>query len=257
MPMRRIVVAAFAAAIVTSSLSAQQPNQARQFEAASVKRNNTLDFVLSTPRVQGETFTARQVWVELLISYAYSIPIRELVEGPGWVRESSGEYYDVVAKAAPGSLRDDVQAMVRGLLEDRFKLRLRREKREIPVYLLMRLDERGGLGPNLKPAVNECPPRATCGVSGVGYSRGLAQPWSMLLQSIVNAVRDRRVLDRTGLSGRFDFDLTFRQALSADPGEPGVDIFTAVQQQLGLKLEPAREPFEVGVIEHIERPTPD
>jgi uncharacterized protein (TIGR03435 family) len=246
-----------AAVIATSPVSAQQPSQTRRFEAASVKRNVTDDFVLRTPRVEGETFTARQVWVELLISYAYGIPTREIVEGPDWVREAAREGYDIVAKVAPGSSREDVQAMVRGLLEDRFKLRLRREKRPMPVYLLMKLEEGGSLGPNLTPAVKECPPKTTCGVSGAGYSRGQAQPWSMVLQSITNAVRDRRVLDRTGLSGRFDYDLTYRLTLSADPGEPGVDIFTAVRQQFGLKLEPAREPFDVGVIEHVERPTPD
>ena len=78
-----------------------------------------------------------------------------------------------------------------------------------------------------------------------------------MLQSITNAIPDRRVIDQTGLTGKFDFELAFRRGLSADPNDPQTDIFTAVRQQLGLKLEPGRMPFEVGVIERIERPTPD
>jgi uncharacterized protein (TIGR03435 family) len=197
------------------------------------------------------------VWVAFLISTAYGIPMREVVDGPGWIYEDgSNDRFDVVAKAAPGSSRQDMQAMLRHMLEDRFKLRLRREKREMPVYLLTTMDPGGKLGPNLRRPARDCAPKCE-GVAGADYARGQGANWARVLQSITNAVEDRRVIDQSGLSGTFDFELTFRRNLTSDPNDPRVDIFTAVRQQFGLKLEPGRAPFEVGVIERVERPTPD
>jgi uncharacterized protein (TIGR03435 family) len=147
--------------------------------------------------------------------------------------------------------------MLRNLLEERFALRLRKETRQLPVYLLTRLDERS-LGPNLRPAVKDCLPRTACeGRSGGGGSTYKGAQWSIVLQSIGQAL-DGRLVDRTGLSGLFDFELTYSsRGLTVTPGDSGVDIFGAVRQQLGLKLEPSRAPFEVTVIESVSRPTPD
>jgi uncharacterized protein (TIGR03435 family) len=256
--MRSLPVILLVAALPLSGPAlAQAPTATTpRFEAASVKRNTTADFVLGTPRFQGETFTARQVAVEMLISNAYGIASKELIDGPRWIFFATGtDRFDVVAKAAPGSSQQDMQAMLRHMLEDRFKLRLRREKREMPVYLLTKMDPGGNLGPNLRPA-RDCAPKCE-GVAGNGYARGQGADWARVLQNITNFVADRRVIDQSGLSGKFDFELTFRRVLSPDPNDSGVDIFTAVRQQFGLKLEPGRAPFEVGVIERVERPPPD
>ena len=93
---------------------------------------------------------------------------------------------------------------------------------------------------------------------GAGQSQYKGADWSILLQVVSQALRQERVVDRTGLSGLFDFELTYNpQALATDAGDSGVDIFGAVRQQLGLKLEPGRAPFEIAVIEAVRRPTPD
>jgi uncharacterized protein (TIGR03435 family) len=162
-----------------------------------------------------------------------------------------------VAKAVPGSSRQDMQAMLRHMLEDRFALRLRRDTREMPVYLLTKLDEQDALGPNLRRAVKDCTPNPMCGgQSGLGNASYQGAPWSTVLQSIAASL-DRRVIDRTGLSGLFDFELTYGRGLSTSTDDPRPDIFTAVRQQLGLRLEAGRAPFEVGVIDSVSRPTPD
>ena len=148
--------------------------------------------------------------------------------------------------------------MLRNLLEDRFGLRVRRETRQLPVYILTTLDERGRLGPNLRPAAKTCEPNPVCeGRVGGGFATYKGSPWSSVVQTIGNAVSER-IVDRTGLSGFFDYELKYTTAtLSTNAGDSGVDIFAAVRQQLGLKLEAGRAPFEVTVVEAIQRPTPN
>jgi uncharacterized protein (TIGR03435 family) len=131
--------------------------------------------------------------------------------------------------------------MLRNMLEGRFSLRLRRETRQLPVYVLTRLEERGSLGPNLRPAAKDCRPQLPMceGRSGGGRSAYQGAPWPTVLQTIGNAL-DGRLVDRTGLSGVYDFELTHTQGLAVTSTDSGVDIFGAVRQQLGLKLEPGR-----------------
>jgi uncharacterized protein (TIGR03435 family) len=97
--------------------------------------------------------------------------------------------------------------------------------------------------------------------SGSSTSAGRASyrdsDWSAVVQAIASATPDRRLVDRAGLSGRFDFDLTYGQSLSAELTDASVDIFTAVRQQLGLKLDTARAPMEVLVVDAVDRPTAD
>ena len=113
-----------------------------------------------------------------------------------WIYFATGtDRFDVVAKAAPGSSRQDMQAMLRQLMEDRFALRLRQEKREMPVYLLTRMDRDGKLGPNLRRPATDCAPKCQ-GVVGDGFARGQGADWTNVLQSITNFVPDRRVIER-------------------------------------------------------------
>jgi uncharacterized protein (TIGR03435 family) len=124
------------------------------FETASVKRNMSGEPAFNAPRFQDITFTARNVPVDMLISYAYSVATSDLVDGPSWIvmQMTAGERYDVVAKAAERASAEDQRAMVRHLLEDRFALRLRRETRQMSVYFLRPLHDRGRLGP--KPSTS-------------------------------------------------------------------------------------------------------
>ena len=171
---------------------------------------------------------------------------------------NGGERYDVTARFAEGSSAQDQRAMLRNLLEERFALRAHRETRELTVYLLTKLDERGRLGPNLRPAVKDCLPRTACeGQMTGGLSKYTGADWSIVSQQIASALGERMV-DRTGLSGVFDFELTYTtRGLSVAAGDSVLDVFGAVRQQLGLKLEPGRAPFEVIVIDSVSRPTPD
>ncbi len=185
------------------------------------------------------------------------------------------------------------QLMMRSLLAERFKLSVHRESRDMPVYHLVLARNDGKLGPELKPSSIDCraliearmaqglkpePPqpgeRPQCGAwVGFGELTAGGQPLRELI-SLLSATVQRNVVDRTGLSGNFDIHLKWTpdqlpprpaglpadqpvrmNGVVIDPNGPS--IFTALQEQLGLKLEPARGPVEVLVIDHVERPVAD
>ena len=251
-----IAAVAILTSLVFEAPFAQQP----RFEVASVKRNTSAaPRTVSSPRFQGTTFTASNVAVEMLITSAYGVPSRDVMDAPGWVLLdfNGGERYDVTARFTDGTSAQDQRAMLRNLLEERFALRVRRETRQLPVYVLTRLNDRE-LGPKLRPAAKNCSPRTACeGRSTGGLSSYTGADWTIVSQQIGSALGER-MIDRTGLSGFFDFELTYTtRGLSVTGGDPGLDVSGAVRQQLGLKLEPDRAPFEVLVIESIARPTPD
>jgi uncharacterized protein (TIGR03435 family) len=230
--------------------------QAVQFEAASIKRSQSDRSVYVPARFKAMTLVATNVPVEDLIRAAYGIPTREIF-GPGWISEDAFERYDVTARAADGTSAQDQRRMIQHMLETRFALKVHRETRELPVYLLTKLNPDGELGPNLKPA-QDCRPPAKCadGLVTAGYARGRNADWSEVFRMIAALVTDRRVVDQTGLSGRFDYEITYARSLSATDGT-SADIYTAVRQQFGFKLDPGRAPFEVLVVDSISRPTPD
>lgn len=231
------------------------------FEVASVKLNASgQPRSVRSPRFEGTTFSATNVPVEMLISAAYSVPSRDIVDAPQWILldMNGGERFDVTARAPEGSSVQEQRVMLRTLLEQRFGLHARRDSRELPVYILTKLDPRGTLGPNLRPAVKDCLPRTACeGALSAGRASSTGAQWPVVLQAIGSAFSERLV-DRTGLSGIYDFELTYSaRGLSAAPDDSGIDIFGALQQQFGLKLERGRAPYEVLVIESVSRPTPN
>jgi uncharacterized protein (TIGR03435 family) len=183
------------------------------------------------------------------------------MEAPSWIFSvllgGGSERYDVIAKFAEGSSVEDQRAMLRNLLAERFNLRVHRETRELPVYILTKLKDGGPLGANLQKAAKNCLPRTACeGRIGGGFARYTGAEWPNVLQAISGGLDGERLVDRTALSGVFDFELTYTP-VGVTGGDLGVDFFTAVRQQLGLKLERGRAPFEVLVIEAVSRPTPD
>jgi uncharacterized protein (TIGR03435 family) len=226
----------------------------------------------------------------LLIQFAYAVhdsphslplPASQVVGGPAWINT---EGYDIEAK--PGSNTDPQQIwlMWQTLLADRFKLRLHRETRELPIYDLTAVTS------GLKlPAAKEAdcvsfppgtPPRSVPGKVDCGYVSG---PFSGSRAGLLHIrgskvhitdlirelalVLDRPVLDKTQFTGEFDLDLSFTpdESLMGFPGDrdgirvptdPNLpNIFAALEEQLGLKLVPAKGPVEVLVIDHAERPT--
>jgi uncharacterized protein (TIGR03435 family) len=285
-------VAAISIAIGVWRVDAQTPPPAGdtpKFEVAAVRPNKATDLRAGIQIQPGGRFTATNMPLRALIVHAYNLMPFQLV-GPDWL---DSERFDVVAKseqdfppAAPASGPAPQQLMLQALLAERFALQAHRDTREMSVYSMEMARADRKLGPQLKPSNAECkevsggvgPPtgqdKTTCGIrvmpgqltaGGVPLS-AMAFPLSMFVQ--------RMVVDRTGLTGAFDYELRWtpdmlRQRLAnAPPGQPvrlngveidphGPSIFTAVQEQLGLKLESTRGPVEVLVIDHIERPTPD
>jgi uncharacterized protein (TIGR03435 family) len=195
---------------------------------------------------------------------------------------------DAVPPPTPNGTPDDTLLALRTLLVDRFKLVLRRETQELPIYALV-LARPGGLpGPQMSRSSIDCmaivaarnrgagaPPGAPngnrpCGLQGrIGSIQSIGSPLSELTISLSSRV-ERTVVDRTGLTGTWDFMLTYAADASqiaqgtlapgaqpppADPNQPS--LFTALQEQLGLTLESTRGPVEVLAIERVDRPSED
>ena len=277
-------------------MRAQAPpagNNTPKFEVASVRENTNNDGKVMIGIQPGGRFTAVNVPAWDLIRQAFAVQRTQIVGAPDWTQTTR---YDISAKAetdipgvGPGSSPGPLHFMLQDLLADRFKLRAHRETREMPIYALTFARSDRKLGEGLRASTADCaamrgrggrgamppgPPaigeRPVCGMrmspnSVMAGGVPLAQ-----LTQVLSQVTQRIVIDRTGLQGSFDIDLTFTldgvpNAPPPPPGAPalpsvdpnGPSLFTALQEQLGLKLESERAPVEVLVIDHVERPTPD
>jgi uncharacterized protein (TIGR03435 family) len=231
------------------------------FDVATIRPANTEEkgrylIMQGTHRFVGKYYT-----LNLLIAAAYDLNPREISGGPGWV---DSDHYDILA-VTPGDVRpthDEQMKMLRSLLSDRFKLTFHREQKVFSIYQL----ELAGGGSKLKPstALPDDPPALISTV----YPQKILLParnatmndFTSLLQ---RAVLDRPVVNKTGLPGRYDFDLTWAPDETQFGGEvpiapsdaPSPPLFTAVQEQLGLRLEATRGPVDALVIDTAEKPT--
>jgi uncharacterized protein (TIGR03435 family) len=190
-----------------------------------------------------------------------------VVGGPEWIRN---DRFDIEAVKDPATTLAQVAPMMAHLLATRFALRTHTEQRPIDVYVLKMARADGQLGPQLKRSTPSCieaktaklPPPPECRGT---VSSGMNLPVSQiadLLQLLAFRQIDRPVIDRTGLTGYLDFLLQYDYGpfnSSFLPARPpvGVSFFTALQEQLGLKLQPTRDVMDVLVIDSMERPTPN
>jgi bla regulator protein blaR1 len=290
-------VVALATSVAMVSASAQTrgaaPAATERFDVTSVKPNKGpveagMAFV---PRPKG--FAAQNVTLRMLVMLAYQVRELEIVGGPGWM---ASDRFDIAGTIeSPDKTDDDaLQRMLQALLAERFKLRVHQERRELPMYALVASRPDRTLGARLRPFTGECIANPTRGAApvpetpngllpvsepakgpqpclasplGVGRlsARGLPMTDLAVMLARLPAV-SRRVVDRTGLAGRFDYDLEWTPtvmpsgaspAASTDPSNAGPNLFTALQEQLGLKLEPGRETLPVLVIDSVEQPSPD
>jgi uncharacterized protein (TIGR03435 family) len=279
---RRVLVAAVvvitligAGNIATPVARAQAANPV--FDVVSIKPNTSGDTRV-TNRVQpGGRYIATNITLRQLIRDAYRIQEFQIVGGPGWM---NSDRFDIVAKAEGNPSVGQMALMRQAVLTDRFNVVTHTEKREMPVYALV-VKQAGTLGPKLRPSSESCgdPSRPAtqlqsgqipCGISG-GAGRLSTRGTPMTeFAHFLSFNSDRAVLDRTGLTGPFELALEWTPDPLQAPRVTGGDeragasdldslppLFTAVQEQLGLKLESARGPVDVIVIEHAERPTPD
>jgi bla regulator protein blaR1 len=244
------------------------------FEAATVRPNTSGETRRQIEVLPGGRFNAINMTLWQILSIAYPIDGKfrdeiNLTGGPGWI---NSDRFDIIAKAEgspqldtnkPGSTvtevdRDAVERirlMLRRFLAERFKLRLHHETRQLPIYDLEMAKKGGGFGPELRKAAGEC--GRDCGsIRRMGPDRvvGTAVSMGSLAHSMSDWVR-RTVVDNTGIAGPMDFTLTWAPDGAPDSGAPS--IFTAVEEQLGLKLVPARGPVDVLVVDSAERPTQD
>jgi uncharacterized protein (TIGR03435 family) len=281
-----LVSCAIGAAAVVAAAS-QDASPSATFEVATVKPNKSGEPRQFIQRQPGGRVTVTNMPLRALITFAYQLAPFQLVGGPSWL---AADRFDMVAKLegnpefpAPGSGPDPIQLAMRGLMADRFKLKTHHETREMEIYALVTVKP-GVPGPALKPATTDCAaqakagPRAggppqppasgvvPCGIMGSpGIIRFGGFPLSQLA-TMLSGQSGRMVVDRTGLAGSWEFELHFAAEQRGQP-PPGVDVpapdpdapslFTALQEQLGLKLESTKAPVDVLVIDSAEPPTPD
>jgi uncharacterized protein (TIGR03435 family) len=228
--------------------------------------------------------TATNVGLPLLLQLAYGVRSDQILGSPNWI---ASENYDIQAKVDdsvteelkklnPEQLRSARQQMLQSLLADRFKLKVHRETKELPVYSLV-IAKNGIKLRESKPDETDANGRTGMYISGSsGAVRGQLVSMPTLAQFLYRQL-NQTVLDKTGLTGKYDFTLKWtpdqnqlqsqqglQEILGGAPnGHPGIpasdpigpDLFTAIQQQLGLKLESGKGPVEVIVIDHVERPS--
>ena len=217
----------------------------------------------------GGRYSATNVPLRMMIRSAYGLQDFQLIGGPAWLNTDG---YDVNAKAAMGAPPAQLFAMVRSLLEDRFRLVAHRETRTLPIYALIRLNS-DRLGRQLRVSEADCrgasapAERPRCGIlMNFGEIRGTGATLAQLATSLA-PFSGRAVQDRTGVPEVLDFELQFTPDPAAFPAPSGAQsaatiadrpsLFTAVQEQLGLKLESTTAPMEVLVLDQVERPTDD
>jgi uncharacterized protein (TIGR03435 family) len=270
-------------AVVATGVGAagQSPEPPLPAYVATVKPNTSGSGTSFTRRLPGGTFVASNIALRDFIAFAHSLQPFQIEGAPDWI---GGVRYDITMKAeenvgpvAIGPTQIGL-ALGRAVLAKRFAFRARRETRERPVFALVRVRPDGALGPRIRQSATDCaalareagksgapwPPRSAdgrilCGIQNQGSTLTAGgYPMAEFQRYLTNQAQ-RVVLDRTGLAGVWDFELTFAppDVAAASPDADTPTLFTALQEQLGLRLESTRGPSEVLVVDRIERPTPD
>ena len=215
------------------------------FDVASVKQSPPYQPCMSSGMTQdGGRFTTRGMTTRTLIVGAFRAETWRVSGGPAWV---AADGYDVDATYPVNTPTDQVELMLQTLLADRFQLKVRREEREIPVYALVPAKA----GTKLRAS----PPEGRFS-SKTGRGHLDLQHTSMTtLSRFLASLTDRPVIDATEVKGLFDITLDWTPDSNQSGADSGPSIYTAIQEQLGLRLEPRKSPFEFIVIDHIERPS--
>jgi uncharacterized protein (TIGR03435 family) len=261
--------------LIVASLSAQPANPDApkpRFEVATVRLNKSGGTGAALDLRPGGRLVGTNQMVRNLIRIAFNLQPHQIIGGPAWI---DADRFDIAAKSADADL--DAKGMMspeqftlrlQALLEERFNMKTHWETRQVPAYAMVLA---GKLGPTLKAHTGNCdresngivpPPGSPTSHCVTVANRtpssatvlGTGITMDTLARNLSNAA-GRTVVDRTGLSGIYDVELAFTPEPS--PETPGPSLFTAVQEQLGLRLEAERAPIRVLVIDAVERPTPD
>lgn len=232
------------------------------FDVASIRPNNSggyrSGFVLVN--IEGEHYYARKVSALDLIKFAYRLQAKQILGLPSWANEKT---YDISAVMQPEGRPsfDQLRIMLQKLLADRFKLAAHPDQRTLPVYVLTVAKGGSRLKPSTSPNVHDLERPAAGGMEFALYG----SPTSGYANYLQQALVDRPVLDHTSLPGKYDYDVTFLpdQTMFGGRFRPSPDtlanaapnFFTAIQEQLGLKLTPANASANVLVVDHLEPPS--
>jgi uncharacterized protein (TIGR03435 family) len=237
------------------------PDASPEFEVATIKPS-TPDRPGKAFRVSGRQFSTLNTTLNDLISFAYGVHVKQIIDGPDWLEK---EKYDIAAQPDGEGQPNQTQwkGMLQKLLADRFQLSFHRDKKELSVYAIVV----GKDGPKLTK--NEGNPNGLPGLffRGLGVLPATNATMADFAGVMQAAVLDRPVVDQTGLTGKWDFTLTWtpdefqfggmgaRVPPPTNDAAAPPDLFTAFQEQLGLKLESTKAPAEVLVIDRVEKPS--
>jgi uncharacterized protein (TIGR03435 family) len=250
----RLAIASWIALAPIAGVWAQTARAPQAFEVASIKpnRSGAESNVNSLPNGR---LSVTNESVRDLIRLAFGVKDYQIARAPRWI---DAERYDIEAKTDRPTGRDleELQALLRQLLADRFQLAAHRETKEGPVYLLVVAKS----GP--KMTRNDGKGASTRSACGHLAGKRLTMD---TVATVLSRHFERDVINRTGLEGKYDFELNWTPDAGPCPasedaagaGETGSrpSIFTAIEEQLGLKLEPSKQPVGILVIDHVERPS--
>jgi uncharacterized protein (TIGR03435 family) len=257
----RTTTTTIALLILIASRLPGQTAATREFDLATVKSSpppagDLININLGTLRNGRLTFTNASL--SDCLKYAYDIFSDEQITGPDWIKSKSVRF-DIVAQVPPDTPLTQVQVMLRSLLEDRLKLTLHHENKNLS-YLALVVSKNGLKihGSKVDPSVS---PKSSAMLGHIVSSQISMQRLAMLLSRFER----QTVIDQTGLSGNYEINLNWTHqpttsttaGLRTEPDVPETDagpsIFTALQEQLGLRLESNRGPVDVLVIDHAEQ----
>ncbi len=275
--MAGVMAIAVPVAIGLLNVPSSRAAQRETFEVVSIKLTNPAEQYMSVGGTRGN-FSARGISPKMLIVNAYDVHQFQVTGGPNWL---DSVHYDIEAKADDAESKDYLTtnhdqlrlaqakrlARLQALLADRFKLKVHRLTKELPAYALVIAKH----GPKLQPSKDKNDQSRYGMRMGPGMLNGNQLSMEALTANLSN-VLGSIVIDKTGLTGNYDLALTWKpdehraNPLTSDDTskqtegtseEKGPSLFTAVQEQLGLKLVPQKGPVEVLVIDHIEKPSPN
>jgi uncharacterized protein (TIGR03435 family) len=240
------------------------PDADPSFDVATIKPNNTGATSIQQLTINGRDFETRASSLADLIKFAYDLQVKQIVGAPDWIDK---DRYDISGtpdhEGAPSV--EQLRVMIRKLLAERFQLKFHHETRELPAFVLTV----GKDGSKLQPTELNGP------LPGIGMRPGKSGPELIVRNGTLKdltgflqmLVLDRPVVDKTGLTSKYDITVPFTPDDSlfngnpppfpkpADGVEPAPDLFTAIQQQLGLKLTAEKTQVDVIAIDHVEKPS--
>jgi uncharacterized protein (TIGR03435 family) len=248
----------FGALVFHTAAIASAATSSRTFDVASIRPSEPgvqNGYIKALPG--GHGYAAVNITVKLMISLMYKVPMRQIRGGPDWLNE---DHFDVQARVDGAYSLDDLHTMFQNLLADRFHLKLHSETHEGNVYALTVAQC------CIKMKLNTSPQDFQIPMNGPpAHTVGKRVPMNYLCWWISQQVQNdaRPCVDLTGLTGNYDFTISFAPLLPPDSGSNSLpseskdlpDIFTALREQLGLKLTAQKGPVEDLIIDHIDKPS--